>query len=248
MTDRSATRQREMDLWKKYKGGDQSALQPLMGLFRPTVAQWIAQHSSPNVPAVTMRTEALANVKKAIDSYDPSRGAGLNTHVTWGLKKGLRLLHRHSNIARIPEPRGDLIGEYERAKSALTEKLGRTPSIAEIRDYIAADITLDPSKRAKLNLATIARLEHELRRDTPYTDTMSAFAESEGMETPEVVARDLLYSSLAPSDQVIFENAFGYAGKPVLPNVRIAKMVGVSPTTVGKKIRKFQGEYMRLIS
>lgn len=244
----------EMDLWKRYKGGDQTALQPLMDRFKPTVSKWVTQYASPNVPAVTLRVTAQTNLKKALDSYNPmhtgatGQVASLNTHVTWGLRKGTRLLQKYSNIARIPEPRGLLIGEYNRAKAALQEKLNRPPSIAEIRDFIAADLTIDPAKRQKLSLKTIERLEKEMRTDRPYSDTMASFSEQHESDTDELLSRDLLYNSLAPEDQVIFEHAFGYGGKPVLPNVRIAKLVGVSPTTVGKKIRKFKGQFQELIA
>jgi len=250
----AAERQSEIDLWKRYKGGDQAALQPLMDRFKPTVSKWVTQYASPNVPPVTLRVTAQMNLKKALDSYNPmhvgpsGQVASLNTHVTWGLKKGTRLIQKYSNIARIPEPRGLLIGEYKRAKLALEEKFGRPPSIAEIRDFIAADMTIDPSKREKLSLKTIERLEKEMRSERIYSDTMSNFAEEHESETDELLSRDLLYGSLAPEDQVIFEHAFGYGGKAVLPNVRIAKLVGVSPTTVGKKIRKFKGQFQELIA
>jgi len=238
----------EMDLWKRYKGGDQAALQPLMDKFKPTISRWVTQHAAPNVPPVTLRVTALSNLKKAIDTYDPMRGANLNTHVTWGLKKGTRIIQKYSNIARIPEPRGLLIGEYNRAKVALLESLGRPASIAEIRDFIAADVGIDEAKRQKLSLKTIERLERELRAESPYSQAMAGFAEENESETDELLSRDLLYGSLAPQDQVIFEHAFGYGGKSVLPNVQIAKMVGVSPTTIGKKIRTFKGQYQEMIA
>jgi len=240
-------RANEIDLWKRYKGGDPQALQPLMDKFKPTISKWVAMHASPNVPPITLRVTALSNLKKALDTYDPSKGANLNTHITWGLRKGTRLLQKYSNIARIPEPRGLLIGEYKRAKSALEEKYGRPPSIAEVRDFIAADVTIDSAKKQKLSLKTIERLEKELRSEYSYSPAMASFAEENESETDELLSRDLLYGSLAPQDQVIFEHAFGYGGKKVLPNVQIAKLVGVSPTTVGKKIRTFKGQYQEMI-
>jgi len=238
----------EIDLWKSYKGGNQAALQPLMDKFKPTVSRWVAINASPNVPPITLKVTALSNLKKALDTYDPTRGANLNTHITWGLRKGTRLLQKYSNIARIPEPRGLLIGEYKRAKSALSEKYGRPPSIAEVRDFIAADTTIDQAKKQKLSLKTIERLERELRSEFSYSPAMASFAEENESETEELLSRDLLYGSLAPQDQVIFERAFGYAGQTVLPNVQIAKLIGVSPTTVGKRIRQFKQQYQDMIA
>lgn len=237
----------DLKLWQAWKGGDVTKLQPLIDRFKPAVEKWVAQHPSPNVPPVTLRTTAKVNLMNALKTYDPNRGANLNTHITWGLKKGLRVLQKHTNIARIPEPRANLIGDYQRAKASLEDKFGRPPSLDELRDYFAADTMLDPGRKKKFSRKVLSRLETELRHDRPMSGIEENFSEDEEASSGEVLSRDLVYQGLSGQDKLVFEHAFGFGGKSQLKNVQIAEMIGVSPTTIGKKIRKFKNEYQALL-
>lgn len=231
----------EMQLWHRYKSGDKAALGPLMRKFEGMVNVWVSQTQSAAIPGSVRKAEAWKHVKAAIDTYDPGRGAKLSTHVHNRLRKGTRFINTYSDVARMPEERQRLIGAFRFAKDSLTEKHGRPPSVAELYDYFQADTSLNESKRRSLSLRQIARLEREIRPEV-ITDTSQDFDTIMMENDPKFdMALNTVYMSLTPRDQKIFEHQTGYLGQPVLKNVEIARMVGVSPTTVGKKKRKFQG-------
>lgn len=241
-------RSNEMELWHAYKGGNQVALGHLMPKFNGTVSRWVSQITAPNISDATLRLEAWKHVKKQIDTFDPSnpKKATLNTWINWGLQKGKRFVQQQANVRRIPEPRASLVGIFQRAKTDFEEESGRPPTLDELYDHIGADHTLDPGRKQRFTRSVLAKLEREVQSDIPITDEVEEFIEDEGVSSDEILARDMLYRSLTPRDQTIFESAFGYGGKPRLKNVQIAKLPGVktSPTTVGKRIkwmkRKFQ--------
>lgn len=238
----------ETKLWQAYKAGDQRALGSLMQKFNGTVNRWAMQNASPNIPHGTLTLEAWKHVKKQIDTFNPSnpKKANLNTWINWGLQKGKRFVQQQANTRRIPEPRASLVGIFNRAKEDFEDEHGRPPSLDELYDRIGADSTLDPGRRKRFTRKVLAKLEKEVLGDVPITGDIEDLIEDGDVLPDEAIARDLLYRSLGPRDQVIFEHAFGYGGKPQKKNVEIAKLVKTSPTTVGKRVKHFREQFQKL--
>lgn len=238
----------EMRLWQAYKAGDPQALSTLMQKFNGTVNRWANQNASPNIPHGTLVLETWKNVKKQIDTFNPQnpQKANLNTWINWGLQKGKRFVQQQANVRRIPEPRASLVGIYNRAKQEFEEANGRPPSLDELYDHIGADSTLDPGRKKKFTRNILAKLEREVVGDVPITDKVEELIEDSDVLPDEALARDLLYRSLGPRDQLIFERAFGYGGQPRMKNVQIAKIVKTSPTTVGKRVKHFREQFQKL--
>lgn len=238
----------ELQLWHRHKAGDQVALGSLMGQFNGTVNRWAAQNHSPNITPTALQLEAWKHVKRQIDTFDPKnpKGASLNTWVNWGLQKGKRFVQQQANVRRIPEPRASLVGIFQRAKADFEEEYSRPPTLDELYDRIAADHTLDTGRKKRFTRKVISKLEKEVQGDVPISEESEEFIEDDGVTSDEILARDLLYRSLAPRDQLIFEHAFGYGGKPVKKNIDIAKLVKTSPTTVGKRIKYFKQSFQDL--
>lgn len=239
----STPRPDDMELWKRYKGGDSTALAPLISNFEGVINRWVSSHPSPNLPTPVLRQEALTHIMKAIGTYDPSHGAKLNTHVHWAMKKGTRLLNRHANVGRLPDQRALMVGRFKAAKQELEERFGRPATSQELTDYFKADFTLSPQQQKDFSLRQIVRLEKEIREEKMPTEERAELGQTEN-DTRESMAISYVFDSLVPKDQAIFEHLTGYGGKPVLKANKIARMFGVSPTTIGKKKRKF-GEMLQ---
>lgn len=239
----SERKQDDISLWTRYRGGDSGALVPLLTNYEGVINRWVNQHTTPHLPNTVLRQEAITHVKKAIDSYDPTKGAALNTHVHWALKKGTRLINRHANVGRLPDQRALMVGRFKAAREELAERLGRPPSAQELAEHFKADFTLTPQQQHDFSLKQIARLEKELRAERTPTDERGDWGVEEH-DAREDLAIRLVYDSLTPKDQSIFEHLTGFGGKPILKANRIAKMFSVSPTTIGKKKKKF-GEMLQ---
>jgi len=235
-----ARAKKDIKLWEQYNSGDKSALSPLMQQFRGPVARWASQNSTPNLPKAAVELEAWKNVKKAIDTYNPDRGASLLTHASWHMRKGSRFVGRHADVATLTEERRLMVGRYKAMLEELEGKLGRPPSLMEQREYFAADRSLSAKQKIQYNTRNLARLQKEVRRHVLPTDISEEFGVEEHDPT-EAMALHTVYASLTPRDQKIFEHKTGYMGQPVLKNVEIARMLKVSPTTIGKRAKRFRG-------
>lgn len=234
----TVNREDDLTLWRRYKDGDQQALTPLMTNFEGMLNRWLSVHKTPALPPYVMRQEALTHLKKAIDTYDPSHGAKLSTHVHWALKKGTRLINRHANPGRLPDQRALMIGRFEEARTELGERFGRPATAQELADHFKADFTLSPQKQKDFSLKQITRLEKEIRHEVIPDEGFGDFAKDES-DAREDMAINYVYDSLPSKDQAIFEHLTGFGGKPILKANKIAKMFSVSPTTIGKKKKRF---------
>jgi len=238
----------EVALWRQWRTGDKAVLGPLMRRYDGQVNSWVNAHKSPAIPDTTLKMEAWKQVKKSLDTYDPNRGAKLSTHIGWGLRKGTRLIHNYADAARLPEQRSLMVGSFKAGTAHLTEKLGRPPSIAELYDYFASDRLLGSSKKGAFSMREISRLQREVRNEViGENPELEDHVVNTEQDPKWDLAMNLVYQSLTPSDQKVFEHQTGYMGSPVLKNVAIARMVGVSPTTIGKKRKKFQGMMERVL-
>lgn len=162
----------EFTLMEASRKGDKLSRRALVGRYVPMVHEIINRRGYGNrrINTNTLVSEGLANVLHAVDTYDPTKGAQLKTHVWNNVEHGLgRFVDEHSNVARISAGRVKYIGRFQTADDDLREALGRKPS----DDELAAQLnkTLDTAK--KWDAAEVSRMRKELRNDYLATDYLS---------------------------------------------------------------------------
>ena len=131
-----------------------------------------------------------------------------------------------------------MVGKFKQAEMELEARHGRPASLMELEEYFKSNFTLSPQQRKKFNRRNISRLRREVRRDVMTTPEGSEYGVEEHDPT-DALALHTVYSDQTPRDQVIFEHATGYGGSSLLKNVEIARKLGVSPTTIGKRKKRF---------
>lgn len=94
------------------------------------------RRQSGTLPEAALASEAKKWAIKAIQTYDPSKGAGLSTHTTNYLAKTRRLNYKFQNAARLPENLHRQFSEFRNTVSHLNESLNRDPTDEEIADEL----------------------------------------------------------------------------------------------------------------
>lgn len=90
------------------------------------------RRASGTLPPSALSAEAKKWAIKGIQTYDPSKGAGISTHVVNWLQKVRRLNYTYQNAARLPENLHLKHSEYSHAVAELTEELNREPTDVEL--------------------------------------------------------------------------------------------------------------------
>lgn len=159
---KSDRKQKELDLWSHWKtNGMQAAhLEPLLKLYEPVLAQKMRTWRAPRVPESAFKLALQENLVKAFKSYDPTRGAALNTHVENGLQKTIRYNAKNQNLAYIPEGQIEKIAPIKMAIDQLTEEYGRAPTNQEIADHVN-----ERSRRGSITAARVDTIRKAQRAD-----------------------------------------------------------------------------------
>lgn len=214
---------KEMDLYYRYKAGDQSAKTELISSLTPLILSQANKFNNSGLPTIAIKLEGQKLASQAIDTYDPSK-AQLNTHVTNYLQKISRFVTNYQNVGHIPEPRALLIGKYNTITANLESDKGREPTTHEIADAM------------QINLAEVERLQTELRKDLSTSviaddEDDSGFYEyiSPMSYDPKMrEAIDFTYFDADPTDKKILEYTLGLYGNPKRKGKEIAMALGIS--------------------
>lgn len=239
-SDLASLRRRELEVWQRWKQApNRQDFEWLYQSHKPVIYKAAERYlHSTTLPKAAVRSDMLRQYLHALDTYDPTKGAAIPTHIYKHMQHTGRYITKYQNVGKIPEERAHLIGLYQNRLAHLRDQFGREPSNAEVAD----DMTASLAEVAELNKTvktvsphTVETLRREVRRDL--------LAEAPGGETATESSRLLdhilfLHGSLSPEQQVVLEHTFTGFGKPVVDDpIELGPMVGMSPQKV-RALRK----------
>lgn len=209
----------QLGLWKQTQ--DPQHLQPLIQSYAPVINQKVRQYKAPAVNEAAFKAELTKHLIGAFESFDPSRGAQLSTHVENRLRKAQRYNAKYQNVAYIPEGQSAHIGKINRATNELTEQFGRAPTHNEIADHL--------SMSPKLVSKVLGSQRRDVRASSFETDPTEI-----AMHRDQEVL-DLLPYNLTPEENQVFNHVFGREGAAKLDSTNaIAQRLGKSPSQVSR--------------
>lgn len=223
---RQATELKQWEIWKKTRSPED--LEPLLDAYTPLIKRKAVEFggNAMLIPRAALESEITKHIIGAFETYDPTRGAALNTHVQHRVKKAQRYVAQHQNIAYIPETLTYKIGPIARATDLLTQDLGRPPMPEEIADHL------------HMPIRQVKRLQKSMLRDVPSSGA-PVTDESDvqmrlGPREDEVLS--LLPSILSPDEKAVFDLVYHPN-----PAQRIT-----STTDLAKKLLKNPSQISRL--
>lgn len=190
--DYGAAKNKDTELWLEWKRtGSKESLGKLMSQVSPLVYSEV-QRASGSLPVSALSAEAKKWAYKAIQTYDPSRGAALSTHITNYLPKVRRLNYKFQNAARLPENMQLQYHEYSKAVSDLAEELNRDPSEDEI------------AKRLGWSKPQVVRFSSRLYSDTIESQSERPAEFTKFDETP--ILMEYLRQQLSEDELLMLDN------------------------------------------
>jgi len=231
--DLSAKRQKEIEMWRTWKdnGMQQHHLRPLLTSLRPLIRkqsnQWAIQR---DVPPAAIHAEFLNHAVKALETYDPAK-SGLQTYLTYAMKKAPRFIKAYQNAAYIPETRSYDIQPFKNAVTNLTDELGRLPTQLELADHL------------KWSPKKVATLQKEIKSSSP--TGQAEFDPTEFMPSRQAETLRLLPYDLTPEERSVFEYLYGVGGKPKLSPGEISRQLNMSAPKVSRLKASIAAKYSR---
>lgn len=172
----------------------------------------------------TLKTKAYLLASKAVDTYNPSRDARLETHVYNNLRRLTRFRNERSSAIHIPENvRADSTKVFGFIDSFRNEH-GREPSLTEISDETG--LSYKRINRARQTGSEKNLSQFETEKGDVLVGEKRSYAD---------IWKDYIYYDLDPVNKKIFEWLTGYQGSPVISKKEIAERLDMSPAAVTQR-------------
>src|SRR5437762_3311038 len=235
------TPQEEIELAGKIKKGDAAARERMINANLRLVVTIARDYGNLGLPLLDLISEGNIGLTKAVERFNPTKGAKLSTYAMWWIKQSIkRALANQSNAIRLPVHLVDKVAKVRRVSLQMSDELGREPT----NDEIGEEIGIPSDKVARLKSVGI----RPASLDAPIGDDDSTkFGEMIGDEeaqTPFELLRDKnlrgevdgLIEVLDGREKKIISQRFGLDGGKPKTLEDVAKHFGITR----ERIRQLQ--------
>ncbi len=214
------TPQQEIELAAKIKKGDAKAREQMINSNLRLVVTIAHDYANLGLPLLDLVSEGNIGLTKAVERFEPGKGAKLSTYAMWWIKQSIkRALANQSKTIRLPVHLVDKVAKVRRVSLQMSDELGREPT----DDELGEEIGIASDKVARLRSVGI----RPASLDAPIGDDDSTeFGEvigDEDAQTPFELLRDEslrsevdgLIAVLDSREKKIISQRFGLdGGKP----------------------------------
>jgi RNA polymerase primary sigma factor len=232
----------EVRLAQRIHGGDAAAREEMIKANLRLVVKIAREYEDYGVPLLDLINEGNIGLMKAVERFDPTKGAKLSTYAAWWIKQAIRrALSNQSKTIRLPVHVGDKLVHLRRASMKLQEALGRDPTddelaralsttplrIAELRSAGTRPSSLDAPIGGEDDSNAFADIIGDEKADTPYQELEE--------KTNTEMIRELV-KQLPEREAIILRYRFGLDGDEEKTLEEVGQKFGVTR----ERIRQLQ--------
>ncbi len=241
------TLDKENELAAKIKKGDAEAREHMIKANLRLVVKIARDYENYGLPLLDLVSEGNIGLMKAVERFDPAKGAKLSTYAAWWIKQAIkRALADQAKTIRLPVHVVDKLFHIRKVEAKLVELFGRTPTDAEIAD----EVNLKPQDVHDYRKASVSPLSLDAKTDPdnessafadvlPDTQAVMSDRELDQKMTGAMVRKYL--KDLSPREITILELRFGLKGA----NEETLEVVGQKFGITRERIRQLQDEALR---
>jgi RNA polymerase primary sigma factor len=214
------TPQQEIELAGRIKKGDAEARERMINSNLRLVVTIAHEYTNLGLPLLDLISEGNIGLTKAVERFDPAKGAKLSTYAMWWIKQSIkRALADQSKTIRLPVHLGDKIAKMHRVALQMSDELGREPT----DDELSEELGIASEKVARLTSVGVrpASLDASIGDDD--STEFGEMIGDEDAQTPFELVRDRnlrdemdgLIAVLDAREKKIISQRFGLdGGKP----------------------------------
>jgi RNA polymerase primary sigma factor len=211
------TPEQEIQLANRIKAGDEEAREQMIKANLRLVVKIAREYEGIGLPLMDLISEGNIGLMKAVERFDPTRGAKLATYSVWWIKQSIkRALANQSKTIRLPIHMVCSISKMYRVGRTLQQALGREATDEEIGD----ELGLKASRIAQMRVAAIRPASLDARIGDEDSSTLADVVEDENAEAPnrrfeeEGIKSTLceMLQKLKPREAAILSARFGLDG------------------------------------
>ncbi len=248
------TREEEIDLAAEIAKGNGEARRKLIQSNLRLVVKIAHDFKGLGLPLVDLISEGNIGLMKAVEKFDPSKGAKFSSYAAWWIKQSMRrALSNQSRTIRIPVQSAGKINKIKAARIKMSEELGREPTDNEIANRLDfSERTVSALRLAELRTFS---LQDPIQKgeDSVFQDIIPDYGASTPDETLcglEMLKRlKILINKLDSREKLILILRFGLDGGRPKTLEEVSKKIGRTRERVRqiqnlalKKLKKYIDE------
>ena len=122
------TPKEEIELDKRMRKGDKAAREQMIDGQFAAVVKIARDYENYGMPLLDLISEGNIGLMKAVERFDPKKGAKLSTYAAWWIKQMIRrAISDQSKTIRLPVHVGDKLLHIRRAEAKFENEFGRRP-------------------------------------------------------------------------------------------------------------------------
>lgn len=232
-------KEKTRELFRRFKEeGDMDAREKLVMSHLNLVRFIASKFKNRGEPIDDLIQVGYLGLLKAIDRFDPSRGLEFTTFATPTIMGEIKRHFRDKGWSvRVPRRLQELSAKVNQATDTLTSQLQRSPTIAEIADYL--DATVDEVLEAMESSSAYSSVSLEAPSgadddDTPSVIDRYATEDSDLAFTDDRIIIEEALASFSPRERDVIEMRFLKG----MTQIEIAEKLGISQVQVSRLLRR----------
>ena len=219
----------ERELAQRGKAGDTEASWALCMANQNFVRSFAQRFLREGVDLEDLVSEGMVGLMEAAARFDPDRGVKFITYGSWWIKRAiLRHLRTFEHAVHVPKYKECELHDYRRARTRLTQELGRTPTT----DELAQDTGRDASAiRECAGLSTAAESLDPSGSANEIVDE-SSDVEALAIRGDALLKLDAALPCLTARERRILRQRFGLDGEEAITLSELGLQVGLTKERV----------------
>lgn len=233
----------EIELAAKIKDGDDDAKQKLIRSNLRLVVKIAHDFKGLGLPLLDLISEGNIGLMRAVEKFDPSKGAKLSSYAAWWIKQSMRrALANQARTIRIPVQSASKICKIQAAKVKLAEEYGRDPTDREIASEV--NLTERTVTGLRLGKTTTISLHDPIQHgeDGEFRDIIpddKSTAPDELVQDEETLSHMLkLTERLEKRERIILNLRFGLNGERPKTLEEVSQTIG----RTRERVRQIQNQ------
>jgi RNA polymerase primary sigma factor len=235
------TRQQEVELAARIRRGDDAAREHMIKANLRLVVKIARDYEGLGLPLLDLINEGNIGLMRAVERFDPAKGAKFSTYSAWWIKQSMRrAIASQSKTIRLPSHVVDKLSVMRRASLKLQETLGREPTNEEL----ALEVGMPARKVARLREASIRPASLDMPIGDDDSSRLADIVPDDRSENPYQHLEDQtmlellreLVTKLEQREERILRFRFGLDGGPERTLEEVGKRFGVTR----ERIRQLQ--------